>query len=367
MDDAESRLEAIIAECEDLTLPHVFELAREAVQLAESLHDDEYRSTAHFLLLCVATTQGRMREAVVELAWVLQHLDGPFIDEVRDELFQVASHLVGCISAMHWLPRAQIVEVEDRILRHLRDHGVGDKSLFRLRCMNSYRLGAMDEGEVLWRRYIDAEPSGLWARSERDPVSSALWEVGRGWLCMDTDGILEISPHLPRAPRGAAAREAAFSAWTMSSIAAVLGGRRELAMECCTRGLRYFRGLPLYTGIIGEIIATLAALGRLRQALGLVERHVSWTQRHGDGEDLFCFHAGAAIAFAIAAKSGRLVRLRLPRDFALFEASGRYDAGRLSAWFLEQTRAITDAFSRRDGNDYWHRRLDWHLQLVEVS
>jgi hypothetical protein len=341
-------------------------IAREAVRLAELMQDDEYRAITHTLMLVACLMQGHMREAAVELAWVLQHRDLPGTQDWIHDLDEAAAHITGSITAMPDVPIANVLAIEAEILNILRADGIGDRSLYRIRAINRYRTGKLEEADDLWSRSMKFEPSGRWLSGERWDAMQVLWQVQRAWLLMDESLAGKVEHRFIRSPRNFDHREVAFGQWSLSSLPLAMIGQRELAQESCNQTLRLLKSFPMYTGFMGETAACLAALGSRRKALNLLEKHFQWVTDHGDGEDRFSFFAGAGACFAICAGNRSTVKLRLPPGFEIFDKSGQYSPAELSDWCFARAGEIADAFEARDGNDIWRQRLEYRTRLRPI-
>jgi hypothetical protein len=365
MPDLEDRIADLLSDIDDPSQPQAIAAAQEAVRLAELLRDEEHRVVAHCMLLTTCVLQGRMREAVVELAWLLKHRDAPAMAQFHEELVHFASHLAGSVAAMPSVPRSQVLAIEKDVLDYLRDHGIGNKSLLQHRALTRWRLGELAAAEKFWKRYRIAVPSGAWKSREasRDCICAA--ELTRGWFRLDSNAVVRAARGVKSDPRSPEERETAFGSWGVIALPAIEQGNFDLAREACNRALRYIKGLPLYTGVLGEIAAVLYMCGHQRKALNLIERYFTWPDEHGDGEDHFYWFAGLAMLFTAATRKGPHVKMRLPKSFELHNETGAYDCAMLASWATGKARHVTDAFRTRNRNNHWGRMLDWRLKLAK--
>lgn len=89
----------------------------------------------------------------------------------------------------------------------------------------------------------------------------------------------------------------------------------------------------------------------------LLEQGITWSVGVWDQDLLFDFYRGAGEFCEKLAENEETVSLGQPDSFPLYQKDGIYPCLDLARWFREQAEAIAQRFDRRNGSDYYGRKL----------
>jgi hypothetical protein len=135
-------------------------------------------------------------------------------------------------------------------------------------------------------------------------------------------------------------------------------GRQKEALLYHRRGYAMISNNKVFLEKIADHLIFLALTENFQKALALVEKHYPWVENNRDAFYHFRFFRAAWLLFDLLAEQHEgSFKLSLPGSFPLYSESGRYDAGRLAAWFKAKADEIAARFDERNETDFFSRTL----------
>jgi pentatricopeptide repeat protein len=131
--------------------------------------------------------------------------------------------------------------------------------------------------------------------------------------------------------------------------------RYDEADEFHAKNYRLIRRNPEFIRQVAEHISYLTHRGNLKKAVSLLEKHVGWIT--GTYELMPRYYFLTAAAHLLDRLGEGKKKLKLPKEFEKHDPSGKYDLSQLAGWFKGERDELGAAFDKRNGNDYYSRRV----------
>ncbi len=141
-------------------------------------------------------------------------------------------------------------------------------------------------------------------------------------------------------------------------------GRYEEAVAHHRKGYRLIAGNRNFLANAAQHLIFLALTDNLTKGIKLVDAHFGWSLATFDLFDRFKFSLATLLLLERLEASGKKsVKLRLPSNFALFDASGKYEIPPLKAWLEANAVEIGRKFDARNGNDLFAKKFKASREL----
>ena len=134
---------------------------------------------------------------------------------------------------------------------------------------------------------------------------------------------------------------------------------RYYAAEC----LRLTHEKPSFLAVSASLIGTHFLMTDYPQALGILERRLSWLEKSHDDEERYLFMANGAVLLRTLLRRDPDLSLRIPENFLqtmqIQDASG----ASVERWLQTEADRLGQAFTLRNGNSFW---VD-HMRELEAD
>lgn len=140
-------------------------------------------------------------------------------------------------------------------------------------------------------------------------------------------------------------------------------GRQQEALRYVVRGYPLIAQNKGFLDRISDHLICLTLTENFMRAIGLVERHLPWTETTKDAFSQFHFFRAASLLFDLLGErlgdAGVYLEFatKLPSSFPIPTEIGDYDCAELTAWFKQKAEAIAMRFDERDETDFFMRTL----------
>ncbi len=344
--------------------PQKVELLARAVQLADTLGDDDLAFDTRMELIDAATFSGDPQVSLVAFSWCLSHADRT--NSVNGMLLWKYKWILPAAAYQPSIPRAQVEEMAADMKQRFRAYGVNLKGYWQARSQCAYAFGELKEAERCLRaanrlssnELTDCEACCVAAQVE---FAQHLGQYRRA---------IEIAgPILRGRLRCAEVPHRTYANLLYPYFALKKDAE---AIDCHRRGYRLIRNNPNFLGQVAEHMVFLTLAARPPEAGK--PRAPQLPQAPPPGAPLPGLPSRRAAAFCtqeLLRAGVSELRLKLPAHFPVAQRRGRGDLGQVHAWLLDRARKQSAAVDRRNGNSHYtkllRRTLNLHEQVRELK
>ncbi|MFN9717848.1 MAG: hypothetical protein ACK58L_04085 [Planctomycetota bacterium] len=337
--------------------PTKLSLLEQAVRIADSLGDRELGFEARNDLIRTATFCGMAEKSLPAFSWCLAQIDANPEKFETDEMLWEYKWILSAVRKFPMVTLKQIVELENDFERRLTNAGYSLRPFYDARLSRlQYPEDAKEKEEYFQR----------WRTSVRDHLADckACEEASVASYYLETNqpesGLRESFRIL-----GSRTGCHAVPHTTMAEMLLPLhrAGRTEEARSLQLRGYRMISRNRDFLGYIGNHMEYLIHAGETALALKMLVRHLPWALETREFSNKLKF---LHVASLVLDKVGdRRRKLKLPKDFPLYESSDTYVPTQLSVWFRAESERVADLFDQRNGNR--HQRNWMERTRAEVA
>ena len=362
-DDHEDQVYRLLAEAE--SLPHGptrVELCEEAVRLADLHNLDDLASQAREELVDAASFGGRPDLLIVTFAWCLSKFD-----QDPDNDFSAYSLLWRMKWVVVALPKFAEIELDtihgmfDDMERRYREYGGSIQPVIHKRrdvALQTGDLAAATEYQKQYRRMSRSFLSDCHA-CELDSQASFYFDLGKNAVGLrKAEALLASGMSCAEVPDG-----------TYADLLMPL-----IRMKRAADAMKYHKvGYPKVRRSVecmwdwGDNMAYLALTGNEDRAVKILERHLPDVENSHNPLAQLAFFRSALLLIEILADRKEKMRLRLPADSPLANASGEYVLADLAKKLRKRVTEGSKRFDRRNGNDYYTEQLDDQAKLRKLA
>lgn len=336
------------------TLPHgppKVRLLEEAVRLADLHGDEELGYRVRMDLISAATYGGMPDRALVAFSWCRSSAKKRGGGELDWDLLWRQKWIVDKLVDSPTVSREKLEAALEDLAQTYAAYGGGERVIAKIRCVQARSMGETDRARDLMKKWL-ATPSDSLSdcpACDRNGEVETWVEVGQ------LEKAIEMAEPLFAGRMKCAEIPHHTHARMLLPLAQT--GRFEEAARSHRTGHRLISQNVDFLGSVGQHLEYLAAVGNLGRAVELFEKHVGWTEQSTDVAAARDFWTGAFAVFARVAEDRPTVQLRLPAGFAGYKPDGLYDTRELLAGVERAALELALAFDRRNGNDFYARRL----------
>lgn len=327
-------------------------LIERAAALADSHQDLELAFEVRKVLLGACLSADQSELMLVAFTWCLGQCDR---DPERFPILRVIWEFRWVVSSLCIFPevsKAKIEEMKAEMARRYEQVGAGPRS-FLLMC----RKMAVDMGDLAEASRADAalrRAPGDWL-SDGLPTELGFEVSYRLFRNEPAKALKAAEPFLSRV-----FRSEHFEGQACADVLLPLL-REERAAEALKyhrRGYKLRSGNVRHLDSIAKHIAFLALTDNLGRAVRLYEKHLPDALRTTNAFNRLRFLIDTLPLLDRLRKAGKeSTRLRLPPEFPLRDDGARPGVAGVREWVHETAADLAEAFDRRNGNDYYARRL----------
>lgn len=334
-------------------------LLEEAVRLADAIGDLETQYDTRMELVAAASFGGAAERALVAFTWCLKKFDETPDAYDEYDLLWSFKWILGSLPDFVNVSRQKIESVQDDFENRLLQLNYGLAPLYKLKCRN-----ALDLGDVEATRHWYAK----WKAAPYDPLQDCP-------ACqVNTDGETQIFLGHPEEGLNVLAPvlkgKLSCHAVPNTTYGLVLEpltvlGRDEEATRNHRTGYRTVSGNPDFLGSVADHLVYSVRIGDTAQGSRIFQKHLPIALNTMEDEPRREFLVASSIFLRhLADKSHRKRKLTVPDSLACHRADHLYDCGELSEWFQEYAGQCVAEFDRRNGNDYYSKKM---LRLAEYA
>ncbi len=330
--------------------PAKVSLLEQAVRIADSLGDKELGFESRNDLVRTAVFCGMGEKALPAFSWCLAQIDANPDDYDDDELLWEYKWI---LSAIHQFPSVtlkQIVDLENDFERRLTKAGYSLRPFYDARFSRlQYPENAKEKEEYFQ----------LWKKSKRDHLADckACEESSLAWYHFDTEQPeLGLKQGFRILDKEIGCHSVPHSTISEMLMALHRAGRTEEAKELQVRGYRMISKNRDFLGYYGNHMEFLVHAGEIAAALKILTRHLPWALETRELSNKMDFLHMASLVLDKAGDRKR--KLRLPKDFPLYDESETYVPSQLSAWFRTEAEKLADLFDHRNMNRHYRNWIE---------
>ena len=333
-------------------------LLEEAVRLADLLADIPLAYQARTKLIEAGEFGGADEKSLVAFSWCLAQLDrNPGLFDEHDLLWRYKWVIDG-LSAFPQISRDQIQTALADLARRIERGGYGMRPVYKLQFTVAQELG--DESEI-------HEAHDRWARSSRSQLSDCsacdlhdeveyLFNSGR-----PEEALEQARPIFEGRSR---CNDVPAITLSRSLLPLIRMGRFDEAVSHHRKGYRLIAGNRYFLTDAAQHLVFLALTDNLVKGIKLIDAHFPWSLATFDQFDRFNFSLATLFLLERLEASGKSsVKLRLPSNFVLYEASGKQEIAPLKRWLEADAIEIGRKFDARNGNEMFARKIKESREL----
>jgi hypothetical protein len=337
----------------------------EAVQLADQNGELDAGFRARLKLMDAAAFSGRPDLLLTAFSWCLAEHDRDPDRFDRKDLLWKYKWVVGNVVEFPDIPKAKIEAMLADMARRFAEAGSTLHAVHQAR-----REALTDMGDLAGA----ADACASLAESRRDWLSdcrACIHDYAAGELAdreRDAEALAEAAPILAGRSKCAHVPHRTYARLLLPLLRL---GRIDEALAYHEKGYRLIGANPEFVSSAGRHLEFLALVGNLEEGIDALETHLPNALETPSTYDRMKFCWAAWLLMVMLMEQGRRsLRLRLPPDFALCDASAEYETAALLEWFRKEVKSLAARFDARNGNDYYTRwyarrwRLPAHVSAV---
>ena len=316
----------------------------EAVRLADTLSDAALSVECRMELVTAATFSGADEKAMVAFAWVLAKFDeDPQCVELNDLLWKY-KWIIGSVASFPTVSLKKIRAMEDDMERRYTAAGYNHRAVYDVRADIALHTG----DEERCREYF-----AKWKTIPRDRMANC--------LACEQNSEVEFMIHFGEYEKALERAEPILNGeMSCSCVPESTYGhvllplmhldRMDEARQYHQTGYPLVAGNPDYIPTISRHLLFMVRDEQLVPGINCVQRHLPLLQNIALVDNRMQFYCTATALFRKMAKSQSEVKLHLPKELAIADASNKYSVVALENWFQEQTNQMAARFDARNGN-----------------
>ena len=326
--------------------PERVSLVEEAMRLADTVGDDRLAYDTRFAMIEAANWSGHDDRSVVALAWCWGYVDRNGEAPDLYSLLWRQKWVLGALSGFCRVQKQQIVAMEDDFARRLSDAGYNLRPVEDARWGHRLIFGEGEEADHFYER---------WAATERDAMADCLScdYDSEAWyrLCRhrNEEALSHAMDLIDKKKPGC--QSVPHRTFYKATIALLRLGRIEEARALYPRAMRMIGGKPGHTGEVTAQLLYLLRDGEASKALRQVDRHLAFASDNAHDHTRRNFFAATALVLeAVADKSSRRRKLKLPTEHPLYRDDHTYNTSEIAAWYAAEANELASRFDERNGN-----------------
>ncbi|MBF9134181.1 hypothetical protein I0C86_35375 [Plantactinospora sp. S1510] len=271
------------------------------IRQADAEGDDEFAFVARVVGTDSYVFGGEPGRSFVTFSWCLADFDGPpkpYHQRNEHNLLRQFKYMINSLLNFPEVPLDRTYAVLDDMERRYRDGGHGLQAVYKRRHRVARHLGAMDEAEQWYRRWLTTPRNQLSDCAGCDPSSQIDYLASMG---RHEEAVALAEPVLTGRLGCAMQPQTVLTTLLRSYLHT---GRRTEAREAHLRAYRRHRSNVADLRDIGEHVTFCALTGNEPRGLELVERHLGWLDRPPSPGAAMDFAAGAALLLGRLAAAG---------------------------------------------------------------
>ena len=335
-------------------------LLEEAVELADSMNDEELAYETRQELMQAASFSGRPDILLIAFSWCLARLDrDPDEFDIHGMLWKYKWVIN---NALHFpeISRSRIEDLLADMERRYREWGSTMNAIWLERRGILTRFGE-------WQMAREAHAE--FRKRRRDSLSDC-----EACVAGRASGYFSAQRQWGRAIQAAQPvlrKRLACAEQPHHTLATVLKpllnlGRLEEAKTYQQWGYRLVASGKQFVGQHAEHLRFSVLTGDLAKAKRMLERHLPGALETVLVDERFEFFLAARLwAERLVRRGTRTAKVRLPEGSPAPDADGKSDVGALGAWFAAEAQTIAGRFDARNGTNAFQRQIEEVAELAE--
>ncbi|MDB5352886.1 MAG: hypothetical protein JWN86_4133 [Planctomycetota bacterium] len=338
-------------------------ILEEAVRLSDTYGDPQLGWYARRELIEAAIFAEEPEKALAPFAWCLAQCDRDPQEFEESDLFWPFKWVVDNTKRIARVPMTGLLAmVEDMERRFLRQ-GAGLRAVWKSRLELAIFRGQTDEARALYAKW-DSTPRDIYADCQACEQDSRV-----DYFIFDGQDARAVEVAGPILSGRMTCAEVPKLTYNRVMLPLVRLGRVADAMLLHQKGHRIIARKPMFVEDAAHHIKFLAVTDNLARALSLFETHLPWPRDPlASGRfDRFEFSLAARFLMERAtAQADSPLALRLPKEFPLFQDSGRYDPAPLAAFFDSESIRLASVFDARNETAHFSERAASERSLHDL-
>jgi pentatricopeptide repeat protein len=334
------------------------QLLEEAVKLADALQDVDMSFYSRMQFTEAATFAGRSERLMTSFSWCLAKYkeDPEQFEEYGYDLLWQFKWVIGGVSTFPHISYGEFQRLLGQMKEMYQEHGYGMRPIHYSHFRYCCDTGDFAKASELLGQWDACPPDEMedCDACETDSLVTYHAEIDQPDIAMEkAKGILSGDQTCAEVPH-----------ITYSTLLRSLAqlNRYDEADEFHAKDYRLIRRNPEFIRQVAEHISYLTHRGNLKKAVSLLEKHVGWII--GTYELMPRYYFLTAAAHLLDRLGEGKKKLKLPTEFEKHDPSGKYDLPQLAGWFKGERDELGAAFDKRNGNDYYSRRV---LELLHYD
>ncbi|HEX5597425.1 MAG TPA: hypothetical protein VFX61_15615 [Micromonosporaceae bacterium] len=333
------------------------------IRHADAVGDPHLAFAARMLGTNAYVYGGEPAKSFVTFSWCLADFDrkpGPYHQRYVHNLFWHFKYMVNALLKFPEVPLDRTYAVLDDMERRYRDAGHSLHAVYSYRHHVARHIGAEEEAEEWYRKWIAAGRDDLSDCAGCDPSSQArhLAKTGR-----DEEAVALAEPVL--AGRLSCVEQPQGILTTLL-LPYLRTGRRDAARDAHRQAYRRLRGNLADMDSIAEHVEFCALTGNEARGLEIVERHLDWLDRAPSPSAAMDFAASAALVLRRLHDAGHgdlTIHRRAHGDRPAADVA----VGILAAELAELATSLAARFDARNGTPAQSRRIEARLMAEPIG
>lgn len=333
----------------------------EIIRFTESKGDEPRTYEAQMHLVTAAWEAGMGDRMIVALSWCLSRFD--HIESATDlrALLWRLKWVVGNATGFLNLSRGQILSLEDDLADRLVSAGYSRRPAELLRCYNRLAMGEVESAVELFRIGND-QPRDALSNCQACEIDSSVY-----YYAFFKDDQVSLETAQPLLDKQRTCQDVPKRTYGKIVCPLIRLGLLDDAAKNYTKSMRQISGKPKFLMAITNQLIYLVRVRELSKAANVIDKHLHLASTSVYDHTRFHFFKAAALAFeAMAAKSPRKRKLRIPQSLSCYQGSDSYSTADLATWFQTEASQLATAFDARNGTGQYVTELQESRKLVEL-
>ena len=355
-DEAEAAVRSLMDRAADEeTGPVQVALLEQAVRMADTHGHVPLGFESRLALVRAAVFAEEPEKPLAPFAWCLAQCDRDPVTYPESRLLWEFKWVVDNAKNVARVPMTGLLAMVDDMERRYRRNGGGVRAANKSRVELAMFRGLRDEAREHYRRW-DASPRDRFADCRACEQNKRV-----EFLAFDLQDEAALAAAAPILAGRMRCAEVPLATYRHVLLPLLRLGRVAEAMTYHNKAHRLIARKPMYVEDAADHLRFLALTGNFPRALKLLETHLPWPRSElallrAHRFD-FALSARFLLGLVAAARNGKPVSLRLPKEFPLHAESGRYDPATLSSFFADEAARLASIFDARNGTTHFADRI----------
>jgi hypothetical protein len=336
-------------------------LLEQAVAMADAHQDVDLGFRVRKKLIYAAAFSGYPEKELVAFSWCLAQCDRQPDQFEETELLWEYKWIIGSLPGFVTITRQQMEEMIADMQRRYERAGASLHAVYKVQRSVAESCGDKQAAARYHELLQKTKPDG------RSDCSACVIDAEADYLIFqeqDAKALKKVAKIL----RGQlSCMTVPDRTYAKLAFPLVRLGRAAEALEYYRQSYKTIHGNRNFFWSVSQYLGLMVLTENMGEAVKLFQKHLPWALETRSDSSRFEFLLMASFLFdRLVAAGKKEVKLRLPKEFPLYQEEGTYSVPHIADWLTKQLTSLAARFDTRNGNSYDSNRIKEKEQWTKL-